>query len=86
MIKDISLLRRRKVMSCLRLKIVSLDQLRSINSDGVQSIEWSTRSLKEKSLSREGKRATLKKNQWKNLNIMLRLNPYAKTTKRMARG
>lgn len=32
---------------------------------------------------REVKKATLKKNLWKSINVMLRLNLYAKTTKRM---
>lgn len=35
-------------------------------------------------MSRKVKRATLKKNLWKNQNVMLKLNPYAKTAKRMA--
>ncbi|KAL5054633.1 hypothetical protein RYX36_035315 [Vicia faba] len=35
-------------------------------------------------IKKDLKRATLKKNPLKNLNVMLRLNPYAKTAKRMA--
>ncbi|KAL9331935.1 hypothetical protein ACSQ67_001545 [Phaseolus vulgaris] len=35
-------------------------------------------------VNKEVKRATLKKNPLKNLNVMLKLNPYAKTAKRMA--
>ncbi|KAK4772860.1 hypothetical protein SAY87_027879 [Trapa incisa] len=59
-----------------RSKMVNADLARIINSDEVQSV---VRPIKT-----EVKRATLKKNPLKNLNTMLRLNPYAKTARRMA--
>ncbi|KAF5750351.1 60S ribosomal protein L4 [Tripterygium wilfordii] len=59
-----------------RSKMVNADLARIINSDEVQSVV--------KPIKKEAKRATLKKNPLKNLNIMLKLNPYAKTAKRMA--
>jgi large subunit ribosomal protein L4e len=37
-----------------------------------------------KPIKKEVKRATLKKNPLKNLNVLLKLNPYAKTARRMA--
>ncbi|KAK4799366.1 hypothetical protein SAY86_024731 [Trapa natans] len=59
-----------------RSKMVNADLARIINSDEVQSVV--------KPIKKEQKRATLKKNPLKNLNTMLRLNPYAKTARRMA--
>ncbi|KAF5747899.1 60S ribosomal protein L4 [Tripterygium wilfordii] len=59
-----------------RSKMVNADLARIINSDEVQSVVMP--------IKKEVKRATLKKNPLKNLNIMLKLNPYAKTAKRMA--
>ncbi|KAK4797977.1 hypothetical protein SAY86_030303 [Trapa natans] len=59
-----------------RSKMVNADLARIINSDEVQSVV--------KPIKKEVKRATLKKNPLKNLNTMLRLNPYAKTARRMA--
>ncbi|MQL05611.1 hypothetical protein EI015_26435, partial [Escherichia coli] len=59
-----------------RSKMVNSDLARIINSDEVQSIV--------KPIKKEVKRGTIKKNPLKNLNVMLRLNPYAKTAKRMA--
>ncbi|GJR66364.1 60S ribosomal protein L4 [Tanacetum coccineum] len=59
-----------------RAKMVNADLARIINSDEVQSV---VRPIKT-----EKKRACMKKNPLKNLNTMLRLNPYAKTAKRMA--
>lgn len=59
-----------------RAKMVNADLARIINSDEVQSV---VRPAKD-----EVKRAPMKKNPLKNLNTMLRLNPYAKTAKRMA--
>ncbi|KAK4749223.1 hypothetical protein SAY87_026672 [Trapa incisa] len=59
-----------------RSKMVNADLARIINSDEVQSVV--------KPVKKEQKRATLKKNPLKNLNTMLRLNPYAKTARRMA--
>ncbi|KAF9664992.1 hypothetical protein SADUNF_Sadunf16G0075900 [Salix dunnii] len=59
-----------------RSKMVNADLARIINSDEVQSVV--------KPIKKEVKRATLKKNPLKNLNVMLRLNPYAKTARRMA--
>ncbi|KAJ0640849.1 putative ribosomal protein L4/L1e [Helianthus annuus] len=58
-----------------RAKMENADLARIINSDEVQSVV--------KPIKKEVKRATMKKNPLKNLNTMLRLNPYAKTTKRM---
>ncbi|KAH6803106.1 Ribosomal protein L4/L1 family [Perilla frutescens var. frutescens] len=59
-----------------RAKMVNADLARIINSDEVQSVV--------KPIKKEVKRATLKKNPLKNLNVMLKLNPYAKAAKRMA--
>jgi len=59
-----------------RSKMVNSDLSRIINSDEVQSVV--------KPIKRDVTRATLKKNPLKNLNVMLKLNPYAKTAKRMA--
>ncbi|TKY45553.1 60S ribosomal protein L4-1 [Spatholobus suberectus] len=59
-----------------RPKVVNSDLARIINSDEVQSVV--------RPIEKEVKRATLKKNPLKNLNVMLKLNPYAKTAKRMA--
>ncbi|KAK4776198.1 hypothetical protein SAY87_024159 [Trapa incisa] len=59
-----------------RSKMVNADLARIINSDEVQSVV--------RPIKKEVKRATLKKNPLKNLNTMLRLNPYAKTARRMA--
>jgi large subunit ribosomal protein L4e len=56
--------------------MVNSDLTRIINSDEVQSVV--------RPVKKDVKRATLKKNPLKNLNVMLRLNPYAKTAKRMA--
>ncbi|EOA28347.1 hypothetical protein CARUB_v10024552mg, partial [Capsella rubella] len=53
-----------------RGKMVNADLARIINPDEVQSMDV--------------KRAVLKKNPLKNLNVMLKLNPYAKTAKRMS--
>ncbi|KAJ4971528.1 hypothetical protein NE237_004627 [Protea cynaroides] len=59
-----------------RSKMVNADLTRIINSDEIQSV---VRPIKT-----EVKRATLKKNPLKNLNSLLKLNPYAKTARRMA--
>ncbi|KAJ7972456.1 60S ribosomal protein L4 [Quillaja saponaria] len=59
-----------------RSKMVNADLARIINSDEIQSVVRPTK--------KEVKRAPLKKNPLKNLNTMLRLNPYAKTARRMA--
>ncbi|KAJ4849210.1 60S ribosomal protein L4A [Turnera subulata] len=59
-----------------RSKMGNSDLARIINSDEVQSVV--------KPIKKEVKRAPLKKNPLKNLNVMLKLNPYAKTAKRMA--
>ncbi|KAI4341802.1 hypothetical protein MLD38_026482 [Melastoma candidum] len=59
-----------------RSKMVNADLARIINSDEVQSVV--------RPIKKEIKRAPLKKNPLKNLNTMLRLNPYAKTARRMA--
>ncbi|KAL0347233.1 UNVERIFIED_CONTAM: 60S ribosomal protein L4-1 [Sesamum calycinum] len=59
-----------------RTKMVNADLARIINSDEVQSVV--------KPIKKEIKRAPLKKNPLKNLNVMLKLNPYAKAAKRMA--
>ncbi|XP_075513029.1 large ribosomal subunit protein uL4z-like [Primulina tabacum] len=59
-----------------RAKMVNADLARIINSDEVQSVV--------KPIKKDIKRATLKKNPLKNLNVMLKLNPYAKTARRMA--
>ncbi|KAG8647328.1 60S ribosomal protein L4 [Manihot esculenta] len=59
-----------------RAKMVNADLARIINSDEVQSVV--------KPIKNEVKRAPLKKNPLKNLNVMLKLNPYAKTARRMS--
>ncbi|KAK8633056.1 hypothetical protein V6N13_013910 [Hibiscus sabdariffa] len=59
-----------------RSKMVNADLARIINSDEVQSVV--------KPIEKEVKRAPMKKNPLKNLNVMLKLNPYAKTAKRMS--
>ncbi|KAJ7977020.1 60S ribosomal protein L4 [Quillaja saponaria] len=59
-----------------RSKMVNADLARIINSDEIQSVVRPTK--------KEVKRASLKKNPLKNLNSMLKLNPYAKTARRMA--
>ncbi|KAE8664418.1 60S ribosomal protein L4-1 [Hibiscus syriacus] len=59
-----------------RSKMVNADLGRIINSDEVQSVV--------KPIKKEVKRAPMKKNPLKNLNVMLKLNPYAKTAKRMS--
>lgn len=59
-----------------RAKMVNADLARIINSDELQSVV--------KPIKKELKRAPLKKNPLKNLNVMLKLNPYAKAAKRMA--
>ncbi|VVA97022.1 unnamed protein product [Arabis nemorensis] len=59
-----------------RPKMVNADLPRIINSDEVQSVV--------KPIKKGAKRAVLKKNPLKNLNVMLKLNPYAKTAKRMS--
>ncbi|KAG6643024.1 60S ribosomal protein L4 [Carya illinoinensis] len=57
-------------------KMVNADLSRIINSDEVQSVV--------KPIKKDVKRAPLKKNPLKNLNTLLKLNPYAKTARRMA--
>ncbi|XP_044472627.1 60S ribosomal protein L4-like isoform X2 [Mangifera indica] len=59
-----------------RAKMVNADLARIINSDEVQSVV--------RPIKKEVKRAPMKKNPLKNLNTMLRLNPYAKTARRMS--
>ncbi|KAK1312703.1 60S ribosomal protein L4 [Acorus calamus] len=59
-----------------RSKMSNADLSRIINSDEVQSVV--------RPINKEIKRKTLKKNPLKNLNAMLKLNPYAKTAKGMA--
>lgn len=59
-----------------RPKMINADLGRIINSDEVQSVV--------KPINKDVKRRTLKKNPLKNLGTMLKLNPYAKTAKRMA--
>ncbi|KAK4257252.1 hypothetical protein QN277_006865 [Acacia crassicarpa] len=59
-----------------RSKMFNSNLARIINSDEIQSVV--------RPIKKEGKRAPLKKNPLKNLNAMLKLNPYHKTAKRMA--
>ncbi|ESQ46471.1 hypothetical protein EUTSA_v10000184mg [Eutrema salsugineum] len=59
-----------------RPKMVNADLARIINSDEVQSVV--------RPIKKDAKRAVLKKNPLKNLNVMLKLNPYAKTARRMS--
>ncbi|RZC83568.1 hypothetical protein C5167_046353 [Papaver somniferum] len=59
-----------------RSKMVNADLARIINSDEVQSVV--------RPIKKDSKRAPMKKNPLKNLNTLLRLNPYAKTARRMA--
>ncbi|XP_030925792.1 60S ribosomal protein L4 isoform X3 [Quercus robur] len=59
-----------------RSKMLNADLARIINSDEVQSVV--------KPIKKEVKKAPLKKNPLKNLNAMLKLNPYAKTARRMS--
>ncbi|OVA09940.1 Ribosomal protein L4/L1e [Macleaya cordata] len=59
-----------------RSKMVNADLARIINSDEVQSVV--------RPIKKDAKRAPMKKNPLKNLNTLLRLNPYAKTARRMA--
>lgn len=59
-----------------RAKMLNADLGRIINSDEVQSVV--------KPIKRDVNRAQLMKNPLKNLNVMLKLNPYAKAAKRMA--
>ncbi|KAK7267599.1 hypothetical protein RIF29_20277 [Crotalaria pallida] len=59
-----------------RSKMVNADLARIINSDEVQSVVKPVKKVKT--------RTSIKKNPLKNLNVMLKLNPYAKTAKRAA--
>ncbi|RZC89885.1 hypothetical protein C5167_028951 [Papaver somniferum] len=59
-----------------RSKMVNADLARIINSDEIQSVV--------RPIKKDAKRAPMKKNHLKNLNTMFRLNPYAKTARRMA--
>jgi large subunit ribosomal protein L4e len=59
-----------------RSKMVNADLARIINSDEVQSVV--------RPIKKDNKRAPLKKNPLKNLNTLLKLNPYAKTARRMS--
>ncbi|XP_057955949.1 large ribosomal subunit protein uL4 [Malania oleifera] len=59
-----------------RSKMVNADLSRIINSDEIQSVV--------RPVNKVVKRAPMKKNPLKNLNVLLKLNPYAKTARRMA--
>ncbi|KAG7960251.1 hypothetical protein I3843_10G114000 [Carya illinoinensis] len=59
-----------------RSKMLNADLSRIINSDEAQSVV--------KPIKKEVKRAPMKKNPLKNLSTLLKLNPYAKTARRMA--
>ncbi|KAI3847966.1 hypothetical protein MKX03_030593 [Papaver bracteatum] len=59
-----------------RSKMVNADLARIINSDEVQSVV--------RPIKKDSKRAPMKKNPLKNLNVLLNLNPYDKTARRMA--
>ncbi|RZC73635.1 hypothetical protein C5167_049114 [Papaver somniferum] len=59
-----------------RSKMVNADLARIINSDEVQSVV--------RPIKKDSKRAPMKKNPLKNLNVLLKLNPYAKTARRMS--
>ncbi|KAH9621157.1 hypothetical protein KSS87_006344 [Heliosperma pusillum] len=59
-----------------RAKMLNGDLTRIINSDEIQSVV--------RPIKKGVTRAVLKKNPLKNLNVMLKLNPYAKAAKRMA--
>ncbi|KAJ6800360.1 uncharacterized protein M6B38_109860 [Iris pallida] len=59
-----------------RAKMGNADLGRIINSDEVQSVV--------RPITKDVKRRTLKKNPLNNLNAMLKLNPYAKTARRMS--
>eukprot|EP01018_Ginkgo_biloba_P028177 Gb_21885 [translate_table: standard] len=59
-----------------RSKMVNSDLARIVNSDEIQSVVRPTK--------REIQRRPLKKNPLKNLGALLKLNPYAKTARRMA--
>ncbi|KAF3442082.1 hypothetical protein FNV43_RR15998 [Rhamnella rubrinervis] len=59
-----------------RSKMVNADLARIINSDEVQSVV--------RPIKKDFKRAPMKKNPLKNLNTLLKLNPYAKTARRMS--
>ncbi|KAL8129777.1 hypothetical protein V2J09_018932 [Rumex salicifolius] len=59
-----------------RPKMLNGDLARIVNSDEIQSVV--------KPVKKDVKRASLKKNPLKNLNAMLKLNPYAKTARRMS--
>lgn len=59
-----------------RSKMANADLARIINSDEVQSVV--------RPIKKDVKRAPMKKNPLKNLNVLLKLNPYAKTARRMS--
>ncbi|XP_008786067.1 60S ribosomal protein L4 [Phoenix dactylifera] len=59
-----------------RPKMTNADLGRIINSDEVQSVV--------RPINKEVKRRSLKKNPLRNLNTLLKLNPYAKTARRMS--